>query len=105
MLRRLPWRTFFVAFILSLCVLGLIAAFFIIECRIQQTTYGQIDLGMTYVIDNGTLALSLHDKPLTVPTAIEQTARVTIPPPWRLLGDVWQWELEAAQWFWETLFA
>ncbi len=100
-LRRLPWRTFFAAFILSLCVLGLVLAFFVIECNIQQTTYGQVDLGVRYTLDNGAPAVTLHDKPLTLPAA-EQTAQVTAPPPWRLLAALWRWETKAAQWVWET---
>lgn len=101
MLRRLPWRTFVAAFILTLCVLGLLCAFFIIECNIQQTTYGQVDLGVTYSLEDGVPIVCVDDETLTVPPAAEQIAEVAVPPPVRLFAALWQWETEAAQWFWE----
>lgn len=104
MLRRLPWRTFLTAFILTLCVLGLFAAFLIIEYNIQKTTYGQVDLGVVYTMENGIPTVRISEgEPLTVPPAVEQTAEVAVPPPVRLFAALWRWGNEAAKWFWEAL--
>lgn len=104
MLRRLPWRTFAVAFILTSCVLGLGCAFFVIECNIQQTTYGQVDLGVTYTLEDGIPAVQVDGgETITVPTAAEQLAEVALPPPVRLFAALWRWENEAAEQFWEFL--
>ena len=101
MLRRLPWRTFLVTFILTLCVLGLFLAFFVIECRIRQTTYGQVDLGVTYTVEDGVPAVTVDgDKSLTIPTVVGRTADVVVPPPVRLLAALWRWENELAERFW-----
>lgn len=104
MLRRLPWRTFLTAFILSLCVLGLFAAFLIIEYNIQQTTYGLVDLGVTYTLEEGIPAVSIDgDAPLAVPPAAEKAYKVAVPPPLRLFAALWRWECEAAKWLWEWI--
>ena len=104
MLRRLPWRTFFTAFILALCVLSLFCAFLIIEYNIQQTTYGRVDLGVTYTIEDGVPTVQIGGgEPLTVPPAAAQVCEVAVPPPLRLFATLWRWECEAAEWFWEAL--
>lgn len=101
MLRRLPWRTFLSAFVLSLCVLGLLGAFFVIECRIRRTVHGQVDLGVTYVMVDGVPAVRVDGEPLAAPPAATQIAEVAVPPPVRLFAAVWQWECEMAEWVWE----
>lgn len=104
MLRRLPWRTFVAAFILTLCVLSLGCAFFVIECRIQQTTYGQVDLGVTYALEDGLPTICVDGEEIfSAPSAAAPIADIAVPPPLRLLATVWQWETEAAQRLWETL--
>ena len=104
MLRRLPWRTFTAAFILTLCVLGLGCAFFVIEYNIQKTTYGQVDLGITYTLEDGVPAVRVdREESLAIPPAVTQTAEVAVPPPVRLFAAVWQWECELAEWVWGNL--
>lgn len=104
MLRRLPWRTFFTAFILTLCFLGLFVAFLIIEYNIQKTTYGQVDLGVTYtLIDGIPVVRAGESEPLTVPPAAIQAVEIAVPPPVRLFAALWRWETEAASWFWEWI--
>lgn len=104
MLRRLPWRTFFTALILTLCVLGLLCAFLIIEYNIQQTTYGRVDLGVTYALEDGIPTVRVGEgEPLTVPPVAGSIAEVAVPPPVRLFAALWRWECEAAQWFWELI--
>ncbi len=101
-LRRLPWRTFFIAFILTLCVLSLFVAFFVIECNIQQTTYGRVDLGVTYTVEDGVPAVTLSGgETLAVPPAVEQVCEIVVPPPVRLFAALWRWENEAAERLWE----
>ena len=102
MLRRLPWRTFLTAFILTLCVLGLFAAFLIIEYNIQKTTKGQVDLGVVYTMENGIPTVRISEgEPLTLPHAAAQVCEVVVPPPVRLLAALWRWQNEAAEWVWE----
>ena len=98
-----PWRTFLAAFVLTLCVLGLLCAFFVIECHIQQTAYGQVDLGVTYTMQDGVPAVQVDSDPITAPPALAQAAQIVTPPPVKLLAALWQWETEAAEWLWETL--
>lgn len=100
MLRRLPWRTFLITFILTLCVLGLFLAFFFIECRIQQTTHGRVDLGVTYTIEDGVPAVTVRGDTVAAPRAVTNTAEVLVPPPVRLFAELWRWENEAAEWLW-----
>lgn len=102
-LRRLPWRTFFIAFILALCVLSLFVAFFVIECNIQQTTYGRVDLGVTYTVEDGVPAVTTGGKTLAVPPAVEYVCEIVVPPPVRLFAELWRWENEAAERLWEFL--
>lgn len=104
MLRRLPWRTFLTAFVLTSCVLGLFAAFLIIEYNIQKTTYGQVDLGVTYTMEGGVPSVRISEgEPLTLPPAVAQVYEVAVPPPVRLFAALWRWECEAAARFWEAL--
>ena len=102
-LRRLPWRTFLAAFILALCVLSLICAFFVIECRIQQTTHGRVDLGVTYTIEDGVpvVILADSDETLAVPPVAETIGAVVLPPSVRLFAELWRWENELAERLWE----
>ncbi len=103
-LRRLPWRTFLTAFILTSCVLSLFAAFLIIEYNIQKTTYGRVDLGVTYTVEDGVPAVQIGSgEPLTVPPAATQAVEVAVPPPVRLFAILWRWECEAAERFWEII--
>ncbi len=103
MLRRLPWRTFLITFILTLCVLGLFLAFFVIECRIQQTTHGRVDLGVTYTIEDGVPAVTVRGDTVAAPRAVTNTAEVLVPPPVRLFAELWRWENELARHFWKWL--
>lgn len=103
MLRRLPWRTFFAAFILTVCVLSLFAAFFVIEYNIQQTTYGRVDLGITYTVEDGVPAVQVGGEMLAVPPAAEQAYEIAVPPPLRLFVALWRWECEAGEWLWEWI--
>ena len=99
--RRLPWRTFLAAFILSLCVLGLGCAIFIIECHIQQTTHGQVDLGVTYVMEAGVPIVSVDGEQQPTSDTLAALADIAAPPPVKWLAVLWQRETEAAQWLWE----
>lgn len=51
--RRASFRVFFIAFILSVCALGFVAACLIIEYNMQQTTYGKVDFGLSYTMEDG----------------------------------------------------
>ena len=107
MLRRLPWRTFFVAFILTLCVLGLLLAFFFIECRVRLATYGRMDLGVTYTLDSGAPVITLAERgeTLAVPPAVGQTVDAFVPPSLRLFSRLLRRENTMAQQLWEWMQA
>jgi hypothetical protein len=83
-----------------MCVLGLACACFIIECNIQRTTYGRVDLGVTYTMEDGVPAVRVDGKAVAVPTALERTAEVFTPPPVKLLAALWRWETEMAEQVW-----
>lgn len=103
-LRGLPWRTFFTAFILTLCVLGLGCACLLIEYNIQQTTYGRVDFGLTYTVEDGAPVVSRTDTDATVtllPADSRPLAETAVPAPVRLLAALWRGENEAAERFWE----
>lgn len=105
-LRRLPWRTFLTAFILSMCVLGLICACLLIEYNIQQTSYGRVDFGLTYAIENGTPLVTRTDTDETVTLLsadTQQLAAPAVPAPIRLLAALVRGEIQAAQQFWEWI--
>lgn len=105
-LRRLPWRTFFIAFILSLCVLGLVCSCLLIEYNIQQTSYGKVDFGLTYTIKNGTPVLTRTDTDETVillNADARQLVAPAVPSPLRLLAALVRGEIRAAQQFWEWI--
>ena len=106
-LRRLPWRTFFVAFILTLCVLSLFFAFFFIECRIQLATTGRMDLGVTYTLEGGVPVVTLAEQGETVavPSAVGQTFDALVPPSLHLFARLLRRENETAQQLWELVQA
>ena len=103
MLCRLPWRTFLSAFVLTLCVLGLFCAFFVIECRIQQTTFGRVDLGVTYTIENGTPDVQVDGERVALPVRAPLAA--VVPLPAKLFAAVWRCENELAAWMWDRVAA
>lgn len=105
MLRRLPWRTFFTAFILTLCVLGLLLAFFFIECRVRLATYGRMDLGVTYTLDGGAPVITLAERgeTLAVPPVVGQTVDAFVPPSLRLFSRLLRRENTMAQQLWEWM--
>lgn len=96
---RRAWRTFFAAFILTLCVLGLGCAFLLIEYNIQKTTYGQVDFGVTYTMENGVPSVRVDGgEPIGVSPSVAQVCEAAVPPPVRLFAALWRWEAEAAEW-------
>ena len=93
------WRTFFTAFILALCVFGLGCAFLLIEYNIQKTTYGQVDFGITYTMQDGAPQVHIDDRELpAISPSIARLSEAAVPPPLRLFAAVWQWEVEVVQW-------
>lgn len=96
MRKRLPWRTFIAAFILTLCVLGLGGAFLLIEYNIQKTTYGGVDFGVTYTMEDGAPSVSIQEETVTVPPAVAQVCEAVLPPPVRLLIALWRGENDLA---------
>ncbi len=102
MSRFRAWRTFFYAFVLSLCVLGFGCACLVIEYNMQRTTYGQVDFGVNYTLSEGAPRVTAGDATLKIPAA-KWVEQVALSPPVRLLVTLWRWENAAAERFWETV--
>ena len=102
-LRRLPWRTFLIAFVLTLCVLGLFLAFFFSECRIRLATSGRMDLGVTYTLEDGAPVVTLadRDETIAVGSAVGQAVEVVVPPSLHLFSRLLRRENAIAQQLWE----
>ncbi|MBQ4611939.1 MAG: hypothetical protein IJB26_00145 [Clostridia bacterium] len=96
--RRRAWRTFIAAFILTLCVLALGCAFLLIEYNVQRTTYGTVDFGVSYTMQEGVPRVRIgEDEPLAVPPRIARVCEAAVPPPIRLLVALWRGETEAVE--------
>lgn len=80
-------RTFFVVFVLSLCVLGLLLSFLVIEYNIRRTTYGQVDVDLSYTLQEGLPVLTDGaGEPLwTLPEEWRQPLSALVDAPTRLL--------------------
>ena len=90
-------------FLLALCVLGLGPAFLLIECNIQRTVTGRVELGVAFSLEEGLPVLTdtASGEPVLRLSAEErQGATVLLPPSLRLLGTLWQEELAAASRLW-----
>lgn len=59
--RRRIGGSFLIGFCLTLCVLGLAEACLLIEWNIRQTTYGRVEPGVTYTLEEGQLCLRRTD--------------------------------------------
>lgn len=94
---RVPWRTFFAAFVLTLCVLGLGCAFLVIEYNIQHTTYGQVDFGVSYTMTDGLPSVAVDGEQVLSPSpTVARLGEAMVPPPVRLLLELWHSENELA---------
>ena len=80
-------RTFFFAFVLSLCILGLLLSFVVIEYNIRRTTYGQVDFDISYTLEGGVPVLTDGaGEPLwTLPARWKQPLATLVDAPTRLL--------------------
>ena len=87
-------RTFAVAFLLALCVLGFGGACVLIECNTRRTTYGRVDFGVTYSTAEGVPELCLTDsgEPLWA-YAPEPVWQTLADAPLRLIGWVFRGEV------------
>ena len=82
-------RTFFAALALSLCLLGLLLALFVINYNIRHTLYGQVEFSLSYTLEEGLPVLTdSGGEPLwTLP----EEAALLIPAPTRLLIEFYRW--------------
>ncbi len=80
-------HTFFVVFVLSLCVLGLLLSFLVIEYNIRRTIYGQMDFDLSYTLQGGLPVLTDGaGEPLwLLPAAWRQPLETLVDAPTRLL--------------------
>ncbi len=97
------WRTFWHTFILTLCVLGLISSFLLIEYNIRRTSYGQVDFGVHYSVTDGLPTVTVDGEVWKAPAAVATVEEIAVPAPLRLLAVLWQWENAAAEQLWKTV--
>lgn len=93
---RRAWRTFIAAFILTLCVLALGCAFLLIEYNMQKTTYGTVDFGISYTMQDGVPLVRVgQGEPIGLPPRVARVCEAVVAPPLRLLAVLWRGEAEA----------
>ncbi len=85
---RQIWRPFCYAFLLTLCVLGLVFSCVVIEYNTQRVRAGTADFGIQYTLEGGRLQVMLDGQCVT-PTDM-RLAGAVLPPPVRLLLALWQ---------------
>ncbi len=82
-------RTFFATLVLSLCLLGLVLAVFLINYNIRTTIHGQVEFSLSYTMEAGVPVLTDQGgTPLWSPPA---GAQVLIDAPTRLLTALYRW--------------
>jgi hypothetical protein len=105
--RSLPVKTFAVAFILTLCVLGFGLACLVIEWNMQTVLYGEVQPTGGYRMEQGVPVLTRPDgQPVTVLTEKPRQALwALLPPPARATLTLLQGESAACGRLWEWIFA
>lgn len=89
---------FWATLLITLCVLGLGFACLLIECNIQKTTYGRVELGLSYTLESGFPRLMRADgKPLPapLPSNWRQALRACVSAPVRLTALLLRQETDA----------
>ncbi len=95
------WRSFWTAFILALCVLGMVCAFVVVDYNTRRVTYGQVDFEVTYTMQDGAPRITVGESVLTAPAA--DTAEGLLPPPLRLLVALWRQGNAAVEEWWARM--
>lgn len=97
-----PMTSFLTAMVLSFCVLGFGGACLVIECNMRQSMYGNVQLELSYQLDNGVPQLTDGSKPLlTLDSPKRQAITALIAAPRRLVMAVLQAENAIFAQFWE----
>ncbi len=105
--RRRWWKTFAVTLTVSLCVLGLGVACLAIECNMQQTRYGRVELGVSYHLEEGIPRLEGENggELAALSPGWRQALWGVVAAPVRLTAELLQRETQAAARLWEQIFA
>ena len=83
--------SFLIGFCLTLCVLGLVEACLLIESNIRQTTYGRVEPGVTYTLEEGQLCLRLTDTGEAIqliPEGMREALGSLVSAPCRITGGL-----------------
>lgn len=94
---------FWATLLITLCVLGLGFACLLIECNMQQTTYGRVELGLSYTLEEGVPHLTRADGeplPAPLPSNWRQALRACVSAPVRLTALLLRWETDAVCRLW-----
>ncbi len=99
-------KTFFVAFILTLCVLALPLSFLLVEWNMQSTVYGRVEPGVSFSVVAGRPVLITTDGEAvtTIPQAGQRAVYALLPAPVRAGWYFLRGEVEAAARLWEYIW-
>lgn len=98
--------TWLTAFILTLTLLSLAPACLLIECNLQQTLQGRVDLGVTFTLEEGIPTLSSAESPPSPPAErVWQGVSALLAPGQRIVGRLLRWESDLAARLWERLLS
>ena len=101
--RITAWLT---AFILTLTLLSLAPACLLIECNLQQTLQGQVDLGVAFTLEEGVPTLApAGNTPSSLSERVEQGVAALLAPGQRLVSRLLRWETDLATRLWERLLS
>ena len=99
--KRHRMRPFVTALVLTLCVLGVGAACLVTEYNMQKTTYGRVDFGIGYTLEDGVPRPFRTDTGETIGIgAAGDGLTDLVPPPLRLCAVL---RRAVGQWLWEAV--
>ena len=101
-----PVKTFFAAFVLTLCVLALPLSFLLVEWNMQRTVYGRVEPGVSFSVVAGrpTLTADNGEAVTLVPQEGQRVAYALLPAPVRAGWYLLRGEVEAAARLWEHIW-
>ena len=97
-MKRTYLRSVAVVFILTFAVLSLAPLCLLIECNIQKTVHGQVDLHLSLTVEDGVVTVGEPPSP-----RLQQALTALLSPPARVVTALWRAETQAAAYLWERL--
>lgn len=101
-----PIKTFFAAFVLTLCALALPLSFLLIEWNMQRTVYGRVEPGVSFSVVAGcpTLTATDGERVTAIPKPGQRVVYALLPAPVRAGWYLLRGEVEAAARLWEHIW-